>query len=79
MNAFTESNIACAQLNVARALDLLERHASTEMPDPRLLSAAYAELLDAKGRIAAAVQLETLERELGAADTERPSHLRVVK
>ncbi len=80
MNAFSESNIACAQISVARALDLIERHTSQDLPDPRLIGAAYAELLVAKGRLAAAVQLEALQRVAAEkADTERPSHLRVVK
>ena len=90
MTPFAESNIASAAQNVARALDLLERHTSCDLPDPRLVGAAYAELLDAKGKLAAAAQLEELhrlleearieaaQRDLGVAETERPSRLRLV-
>ncbi len=77
MNPFTESNVACAQLNILRAIELLEKHTSCDLPDPRLVGAAYAELLDAKGHLAAAKRVEELEREIGEADTERPN-LRLV-
>ena len=79
MNAFAESNIACAERNIARALERLEAFIN-DAPEPRLLGEAHLELMLAKGRLAAAAQLEELEREIaGVADTERPSHLRVVR
>lgn len=79
IHPFTESNIACAERNVSNALELLARHVACDGLDARLVVAAHAELLDAKGRLAAAAQLEELEREVASADTERPSHLTVVK
>ena len=79
MNAFTQGNIACAERNIARALTLLEKHTAESLPDPRLVAAAYAELLDCKGRLAAAAQLEELQREIESVDTQRSPHLAVVK
>lgn len=78
MSPFAESNLACAQKNVDRAITLVEDYAASEFPDPRLIPALFAELLDLKTRIGAAVRIEGMQEEMGTADTERPRRLRLV-
>ncbi len=90
-NAFADGNVASAGLNIDRAIESVERLMATDLPDPRLVGAAYAELLEAKGKLAAAQQLEEMQRTLeearievaraalGVAETERPAHLRLVR
>lgn len=79
MNPFTESNIACAERSVSRAIQLINRGARDFATQAVWEAAIYAELVDAKGRLAAAAQVEELEREVASADTERQATLRVVK
>ncbi len=93
-NAFAEGNVASAAINIERAIEWVGRLMSTDLPGPDLINSVLTELLAAKGKLVAAQQLEELQRTLdaaraevakealralGAADTQRPSHLRVVR
>lgn len=78
MEPFAIEGVTAALAATHRALKLMEDYASTEMPDPRLFPGAFAEMLDIKAQLAAILKFDELVK-LQAADTERPSQIRVVK
>lgn len=78
MEAFAVEGVTTAHACVVRAIKLMEDHAATEMPDPAIFSAAFAEMLEMKSHLAAILQFDALVK-LQSADTERPSQIRMVK
>lgn len=87
---FTVSTLAIAARKLDNALALLEEYidgpagttaggSARVYADGLKFSSAYRELLEMRGLFHAAQQLEAMSAEFEAADTERPSSLRLVK
>ena len=77
MIAYAASTYAVAMRRLDNAIAMIEDHASGG--PATLVADAYRELLALRGVMHAVAQLEQIATEFGAADTERPSGLRVIK
>jgi hypothetical protein len=79
---FTEATLAVVARKLDNAIALLEEYADTleGVQDPQMrFSRGYRELLQMRGVLQAAQQLEQMTADVERADTERPRHLSVVK
>lgn len=73
MSPLAKNAFACGQRRLELASRLIEEAADSGHQS--LIGAAYAEILIARGEIAAAIQLIDLEDTLAMPDSERPAHL----
>ncbi len=83
IHPFTEATLAVTSRKLDNAIAFLEQYVETcgdgVQDHGCLFSRAYAELLQIRGALHAAQQLEALVAEVEKVDTERPSSLRLVK
>ncbi len=82
MSAFALSGLAVAMRKLNMAISTVETFCDVYEGTPplrsTLIAEAYADMLQVRGELGAVVQLIELECEMGAADTERPSAVRLV-
>lgn len=83
IHPFTEATMVVISRKLENALTHFEQYSETHgegVQDPKMnYSRGYRELLQIRGLLHAAQQLEAMSAEVEKADTERPAGLRLVK